>query len=44
MTFWREGNRMRNVYLGSASKMDAEAAYAEGHGNESKVIGTVGII
>ena len=26
MASWREGNKTRNVYLGSARKMDAEAA------------------
>jgi hypothetical protein len=26
MASWREGNRTRNVHLGSCKKMDAEAA------------------
>jgi hypothetical protein len=26
MTSWREGNKMRNVHLGSTRKMDAEEA------------------
>jgi len=34
VAYWREGGKTRNVHLGSAGMMDAEAAQAEGEGDE----------
>lgn len=37
MASWREGKAVRNAYLGSSRKIDAEAARKEGPNDESKV-------
>jgi hypothetical protein len=39
MASWREGGKTRNVHLGSARKMDAEAARRKARGMKAETLG-----
>ena len=39
MPFWREGGKTRNVHLGSARKMDAEAARRKARAMKAEGLG-----
>jgi len=40
MACWREGGRTRNVHLGSAGKMDAEAARQKARERKAEALGS----
>ena len=43
MASWREGNKTRNVHLGSARKMDAEAARQKARKMKAEALGMQGL-
>ena len=43
MACWREGGRTRNVHLGSAGKMDAEAARRKAREMKAEALGVQGL-